>query len=101
VTGRDLTPYEAAVEATRETVPLIRELDPDVVVADILTAVGGLSAGIAGRPFATLVPHVLPTSEAGLPPYSIGARLPRTALGRRGWGLMQPLLRRGEERGRD
>jgi UDP:flavonoid glycosyltransferase YjiC (YdhE family) len=101
VTGRDLTPYEAAVEATRDTVPLIRDFDPDVVVADILTAVGGLSAGVDGRPFATLIPHVLPTSEAGLPPYSIGARLPRTALGRRGWGLMQPLLRRGEEQGRD
>jgi UDP:flavonoid glycosyltransferase YjiC (YdhE family) len=100
-TGRDLSPYEAAVEATRETVPLIDSFDPDVVVADILTAVGGLSAGIAERPFATLVPHVLPTSEGGLPPYSIGARLPRTRFGRRAWGVMQPLLRRGEERGRD
>lgn len=101
MTGRDLTPYEAAVEATRTTVPLIEAFAPDVVVADILTAVGGLSAGIAGLPFATLIPHVLPTSEAGLPPYSIGARLPRTALGRRAWGALQPLLRRGEERGRD
>jgi UDP:flavonoid glycosyltransferase YjiC (YdhE family) len=99
--GRDLSPYEAAVEATAETIPLIRSFDPDVVVADILTAVGGLSAGAESRPFATLVPHVLPTSEPGLPPYSIGARLPRTAFGRRAWGLMQPLLRRGEERGRD
>ena len=101
MTGRDLTPYEAAVEATRETVPLIESFGADVVVADILTAVGGLSAGVAQRPFATLIPHVLPTSEAGLPPYSIGARLPRTAFGRRAWGVMQPLLRRGEERGRD
>ena len=101
VTGRDLSPYEAAVEATPQTVPLIESFDPDVVVSDILTAVGGLSAGIAGRPFATLIPHVLPTSEAGLPPYSIGARLPRTRFGRRAWGAMQPLLRRGEERGRD
>jgi UDP:flavonoid glycosyltransferase YjiC (YdhE family) len=100
-TGRDLTPYEAAVEATHETVPLIESFDPDVVVADILTAVGGLSAGVTGRPFATLVPHVLPTSEPGLPPYSIGARLPRTAFGRRAWSAFQPLLRRGEERGRD
>jgi UDP:flavonoid glycosyltransferase YjiC (YdhE family) len=100
-TGRDLSPYEAAVEATRETVPLVRSFDPDVVVADILTAVGGLAAGVEGRPFATLIPHVLPISEAGLPPYSIGARLPRTELGRRAWGLMQPLLRRGEARGRD
>ncbi len=100
-TGRDLTPYEAAVEATRETVPLIRSFDPDVVVGDILTAVGGLSAGVARRRFATLVPHVLPTSEPGLPPYSVGARLPRTRFGRRAWGGLTPLLRRGEERGRD
>jgi UDP:flavonoid glycosyltransferase YjiC (YdhE family) len=82
-------------------VPLIRAFDPDVVVADILTAVGGLAAGVDERPFATLVPHVLPTSEPGLPPYSIGARLPRTAVGRRGWAAFAPLLRRGEERGRD
>jgi UDP:flavonoid glycosyltransferase YjiC (YdhE family) len=100
-TGRDLTPYEAAVEATRETVPLIRSFDADVVVGDILTAVGGLSAGVAQRPFATLIPHVLPTSEPGLPPYSVGARLPRTRAGRRGWAALAPLLRRGEERGRD
>ena len=100
-TGRGLSPYEAAVEATRETVPLIESFGADVVVGDILTAVGGLSAGVAGRPFATLIPHVLPTSEAGLPPYSIGARLPRTRFGRDGWGVLQPLLRRGEERGRD
>lgn len=93
--------YEAAVEATRDTVPLIRAFEPDVVVSDILTAVGGLAAGIEQRPFATLIPHVLPTSEAGLPPYSIGARLPRSELGRRGWGLLQPLLRRGEIQGRD
>lgn len=100
-TGRAMTPYEAAVEATRMTVPLVRSFDPDVVVADILTAVGGLVAGVEERPFATLVPHVLPTSEAGLPPYSIGARLPRTRFGRRAWGVMQPLLRRGELQGRD
>jgi UDP:flavonoid glycosyltransferase YjiC (YdhE family) len=99
--GRDMSPYEAAVEATKTTAPLVRSFDPDVVVSDILTAVGGLAAGVEGRPFATLVPHVLPTSEAGLPPYSIGARLPRTDLGRRAWGLMQPLLRRGEVQGRD
>lgn len=81
--------------------PLIEAFGADVVVGDILTAVGGLSAGIAERPFATLIPHVLPTSEAGLPPYSIGARLPRTRFGRGGWGVLRPLLRRGEERGRD
>ena len=98
--GHDLTPYEAAVRAVEETVPLIREFDPHAVVADILTVAGGLAAQKAERPWATLVPHVLPTSEAGLPPYSVGARLPRTRAGAAAWGLLRPLLVRGEERGR-
>ena len=46
------------------------------------------------------IPHVLPTGEPGMPPYSVGARLPRTRAGARGWGLLRPLLARGEERGR-
>lgn len=100
-TGRDMTLYESAAKATSKTVPLVRDFEPDVLIADILTAVGGLAAGVTGTPFATLIPHVLPTSEPGLPPYSIGARLPRTAVGRWGWGALQPLLRRGEVRGRD
>lgn len=99
-TGRDMTAYEAAVAAVDETVPLVREFDPAVVVVDILTVAGGLAAQAAGYPWATLIPHVLPTSEAGLPPYSVGARLPRTRAGAAGWGLIRPLLVRGEERGR-
>lgn len=98
--GRELTPYEAAVRAVEETVPTIRSFDPHAVVSDILTVAGGLAAQKDGRPWATLIPHVLPTSEAGLPPYSVGARLPRTAAGRAAWGVMRPLLARGEEQGR-
>ena len=98
--NRSLSPYQAAVRAAHETVPLIREFDPDAVVADVLTVAGGLAAQMEERPWATLVPHVLPTSERGLPPYSVGARLPRTAVGRGLWGLMRPLLVVGEERGR-
>jgi UDP:flavonoid glycosyltransferase YjiC (YdhE family) len=96
-----LTPYQAAVRAARETVPVIREVDPHAVVADILTVAGGLAAQMEQRPWATVVPHVLPLGEAGWPPYSVGARLPRTRLGGSIWGLARPLLRRGEERGRD
>jgi UDP:flavonoid glycosyltransferase YjiC (YdhE family) len=98
--GRDLGPYEAAVESTAETAALVRQLDAEVVVSDILTVAGGLAAEVAGRPWATVIPHLLPTFERGLPPYSVGARLPRTRLGAAAWGLMAPLLRRGEERGR-
>ena len=97
---RGLTPYAAAVRAARDTLPLIREFDPHAVVADILTVAGGLAAQMEDRPWATLIPHVLPTSEPGLPPYSAGARLPRTRLGSLAWGLAGPVLSGGQERGR-
>jgi UDP:flavonoid glycosyltransferase YjiC (YdhE family) len=94
-----LTPYQAAVRAARETVPIIREVDPHAVVADILTVAGGLAAQMEQRPWATVVPHVLPLGEAGWPPYSVGARLPRTRVGGSIWGLARPLLRRGGSAG--
>ena len=99
--GRALPPYAAGVRAAEETTaPLVREFDPDVVVSDILTVAGALAAQLEGRAWATLVPHVLPTPEPGLPPYSVGARFPRTAVGSAMWALWRPLLGRGEERGR-
>ena len=99
-TARPLKPYAAAVQAARDTRPLIRELDPHAVVVDVLTVAGALAAEAEDRPWVTLVPHVLPLSEPGLPPYSVGARLPRTPLGTMCWSLLHPLLRLGEERGR-
>jgi MGT family glycosyltransferase len=97
---RPLKPYEAAIRAAGETQPLIRELDPEAVIADILTIAAGLAAELEERPWATLVPHVLPVSERGFPPYSIGARLPRTPLGGALWRAMEPVVRLGTERGR-
>ena len=97
---KPLKPYAAAVRAARESQPLIRDFDPEAVVADILTVAAGLAAEMAERPWATLVPHVLPNSEPGLPPYSLGARLPRTAAGRAFWSALRPLMSGGEEQGR-
>ena len=76
---RPLTPYAAAVRAARETQPLVRSFAPDVAVADILTPAPALAAELEGVPVATLVPHLHPHLPPGFPPYSIGARLPRTA----------------------
>src|SRR4051794_24709134 len=95
-----LKPYQAAVRAARETQPLIDEFAPDAVVADILTVAAGLAAELAGVRWASLVPHVLPTPEPGFPPYSIGARLPRTRVGSTLWRAFDPLLRGGLEKGR-
>lgn len=98
---RPLKPYEAAVRAALETRPLVAEVEPHAVVSDILTVAPALAAELEGRPWATLVPHVLPTPAPGFPPYSIGARLPRTRAGGALWGLMEPVVRIGERRGRE
>ena len=98
---KPLKPYQAAIRAAHETQPLIEDVDPEVVVADILTIAAGLAAEVAGRPWATLVPHVLPVSEPGFPPYSIGARLPRTPVGSALWRALDPIVRSGTEQGRD
>jgi MGT family glycosyltransferase len=92
--------YEAVVHATRDTVPLVRELQPDVVVADILTLAPALAAELQDVPYATLIPHVNPHPPLGAPIYSIGARLPRTAAGRAFWRRASRPVENGLERGR-
>ncbi len=92
--------YEAVVHATRDTIPLVRELQPAVVVADILTLAPSLSAECLGIPCATLIPHINPHTEPHFPIYSIGARLPRTMLGRTFWRRMHRQVENGLELGR-
>jgi UDP:flavonoid glycosyltransferase YjiC (YdhE family) len=95
-----LKPYAAAVRAARETLPFVRSFAPDVAVSDILTPAPALAAELAGVPVATLVPHVHPHLPPGFPPYSIGARLPRTRPGARLWRATDRLVAIGLERGR-
>jgi len=97
---KPLKPYVAAVRASGSTREAIRACDPAVVVADIITSAASLAAQAEGRPWATLVPHVMPTGGPGFPIYSIGAVYPRTAAGRRFWDAVRPLVMTGEERGR-
>jgi len=92
--------YDAVVHATTDTLPLLRELRPDVVVADILTLAPALAAELEGVACATLIPHVHPHGEPDFPIYSLGARLPRTAAGRWMWRHAQRPVLRGLERGR-
>ncbi len=92
--------YEAVVHATRDTLPLVRDLQPDAVVADILTLAPALAAELQEVPVATLIPHVHPHPPTGAPIYSIGARLPRTALGRAFWQRATRPVEHGLERGR-
>jgi UDP:flavonoid glycosyltransferase YjiC (YdhE family) len=95
-----LKPYEAVVRATPVTLDAIAERSPDVVVHDILTLAPALAGELHGAPVATLVPHLYPVGEPGLPPYGLGARLPRTDLGRVAWSRLDPLIETGLRRGR-
>lgn len=92
--------YEAVVHATTDTLPLLRESRPEVVVADILTLAPALAAELEGVPCATLIPHVYPHGEPDFPIYSLGARMPRSAAGRWMWRHAQAPVSRGLERGR-
>ncbi|MEV4423221.1 nucleotide disphospho-sugar-binding domain-containing protein [Patulibacter sp. NPDC049589] len=96
-----LKPYEAAQRAALDTVPLVDDFAPDVVVADILTLGPALAAELRGVPVATLIPHVDPRTEPDWPPFSSGARPARTALGRAGWRAMGRLVGRALDHGRD
>jgi UDP:flavonoid glycosyltransferase YjiC (YdhE family) len=97
---RPLKPYVAAVRAAREMEPLIGELEPAVLVADILTVAPALAGERAGVPVVTLVPHVHPVSGPGFPVYSLGARLPRTTVGRAFWRCLERRTRAGLRQGR-
>ena len=99
--GRALTPYQAVVRAAGEMRGLVDELRPDVVVADILTLAPALAGERAGVPVATLVPHAFPPGAPGFPPYSLGARLPRTRAGRALWTRLDHATGAGLRRGRD
>ena len=92
--------YEAVVHATRDTLPLVRDLQPEAVVADLLTLAPALAAELQEVPVATLIPHVHPHPPAGAPIYSIGARMPRSAFGRVFWQRAARPVEYGLERGR-
>jgi UDP:flavonoid glycosyltransferase YjiC (YdhE family)/GrpB-like predicted nucleotidyltransferase (UPF0157 family) len=98
---RPLRPYEAAARAAAETVPVVEAFRPGACVSDILTIAPALAAEACGVRVATLVPHLHPDAALGHPPWSLGARLPRTALGAAFWRAALRPVRTGLERGRD
>ena len=97
---RPLKPYEAVARAVSRTRQTVREVQPDVVVNDILTLAPALAAELEGRDWATLVPHVYPPPAPALPPYGLGAMPPRGSPGRRAWKAFSVVTNGGLERGR-
>ena len=95
-----LKPYQAAVRAAQTTREFVRSFAPDVAVSDILTTAPALACELEDVPVATLIPHLYPDLPPGWPPFSIGARLPRTRLGTALWRPTAPARGRGLEQGR-
>ena len=91
----------SAADAALALVPYLREQRFDVVVSDILTLAPALAAERAGLRRATLIPHLYPVHEPGLPFFAFGALAPRTAAGRVVWRGALPLLMGGLRRGRE
>ena len=51
---------------------VLRDLRPDLVVSDVITACGGMAAELAGIPWIELSPHPLYLPSRGLPPIGSG-----------------------------
>ena len=97
----DSTDGASAADAALALAPLLEELRPDAVVSDILTLAPALAAEVAGVPRATLIPHIYPVHEPGLPFFAVGVQPPRTPVGRAMWRAGLPILETGLRRGRE
>jgi UDP:flavonoid glycosyltransferase YjiC (YdhE family) len=74
--------HQRAARMAVLNVPVLRELAPDVVVSDVITACGGMAAELMGIPWIELTPHPLYLPSKGLPPVGSGLA-PGTGIGGR------------------
>ncbi len=71
------------------------------MVSDILTLAPTLAAEAAGCRLATLIPHVYPVHDPGMPFFAFGWLPPRTPIGRAAWRAALPVLIEGLKTGRE
>jgi len=64
--------HQRAARMAVLNVPVLRELAPDLVVSDVITACGGMAAELMGIPWIELTPHPLYLPSKGLPPLGSG-----------------------------
>jgi len=64
--------HQRAARMAVLNVPVLRELEPDLVVSDVITACGGLAAELIGIPWIELNPAPLYRPSKGLPPIGSG-----------------------------
>lgn len=90
----------SAADAALALLPLMDDLRPDLVVSDILTLAPVLAAELRGVRRATLIPHLYPVHDPGMPFFGMGMAPPRTGAGARFWRGTLPILETGLRRGR-
>ena len=91
----------SASQAAQGLAPLFDDFRPDAVVTDVLTLAPALAAEVAGVPWASLIPHIYPVHQSGMPFFATGMQPPRTGVGRWIWTRSEPALLNGLERGRE
>ncbi|SRX95775.1 glycosyltransferase [Mycobacterium leprae TN] [Mycobacterium shimoidei] len=64
--------HQRAARMAVLNLPQMRDLAPDLVVSDVITACGGMSAELMGTPWVELSPHPLYLPSKGLPPLGSG-----------------------------
>jgi len=79
--------------------PRLRDLAPDLVVSDVITACGGLAAELMGLPWIELNPHPLYRPSKGLPPLGSGLAPGDGARGRLRDAVMRALTARSWRQG--
>ncbi len=64
--------HHRAARMAALNLPVLRDLQPDLVVSDVITVCGGMAAELAGIPWIELSPHPLYLPSRGLPPIGSG-----------------------------
>ncbi|WP_162618239.1 glycosyltransferase [Mycobacterium leprae] len=64
--------HRRAAQMAVLNVPVLRDLAPDLIVSDVITAAGGMAAELLGIPWIELNPHPLYLPSKGLPPIGSG-----------------------------
>jgi UDP:flavonoid glycosyltransferase YjiC (YdhE family) len=87
-------------EASAALVPVLRDIEPDVVVNDFFTQPATLAAEMEGVRRATVIPHPYPVYEPGLPYTYVSLIAPRTPVGAMAWRAARPWFARHARRER-
>ena len=91
--------HQRAARMAVLNVPVLRDLAPDLVVSDVITACGGMAAELLDIPWIELTPHPLYLPSKGLPPLGSGLA-PGTGLrGRLRDAVMRNLTARSVRQG--